>query len=515
MPPKIHAFLISEQQHRFLHPERDIKKDIQGIYTQGRILVGRSKRYSKISENFVRPNTGSVVGAALGDEGKGRIIDNKIGAFFSKPNIKTVTVIRFQGGTNSGHTVEVKNIHLALHQIPCGIMYKHTTCIMDRGMTISPVDLIDEIHTVERIAGSLNGKLFLSPDAVLDTDLDRAEEFLNRIRQGKAGGGTGRGIGPSYAHHYDRLGFHVSDLMGDSWKEKLSVQYERYHREFALYGLMLSTIDCGADFKKNKLMKKGRKRPVGSKETFLRRLAGARKELCARQMVRNIFPMHKKIYEDPSCAVLFEGAQALGLHPWLGTIPDITASDTSTFGVQPGTGFWKAQDIEERIGVFKIPYTSSVGARHMPTEATNDWAGRVRDEAHEYGTTTGRPRDILYLDLAMLGYNIRMSGIELLAGTHLDIAWEDIPIKVCTHYVDKQGDYVPYQPGLVYLADVIPQYVELPGWSGNEVRRARSFKQLPVNAKKFLAFIQRRLATPIIAVTTGPARENYLEISSF
>jgi adenylosuccinate synthase len=432
------------RDYRFLHPHRDISKDFRAVYKQGHISVNRAEGLLKTSEYFVRPNTGSVVGAALGDEGKGRIIDNKIGAFFLKPKIKTVAVIRFQGGTNSGHTVQVNDTHLALHQIPCGIMYKHTICIMDRGMTISPVDLIDEIHTVERVAGSLKGRLFLSPDAVLNTDLYRAEEFLNRIRQGKAGGGTGKGIGPSYAHQYDRLGFHIFDLMGDDWRKKLSVQYERYNKEFALYGLTLSTIDCCADFKKKNLMKKSQKRPVGSIETFLRRLANARKELLSRRIVQNTFPMHKKIYENPSCAVLFEGAQALGLHPWLGTIPDITASDTSTYGVQSGTGFWKVQDIAECIGVFKIPYTSSVGVRQMPTQADDEWATRVREEAHEYGTTTGRPRDILYLDLAMLGYNIRMSGIELLAGTHLDISWEDVPIPICTHYTNKKGEVVSY-----------------------------------------------------------------------
>jgi adenylosuccinate synthase len=238
----------------------------------------------------------------------------------------------------------------------------------------------------------------------------------------------------------------------------------------------------------------------------------ARKNLLARKMVVNTFIMHQHIYQDKSQAVLFEGAQALGLHPWLGTLPDITASDTSVYGVHTGTAFWKAHDIQERIGIFKIPYTSSVGARRMPTHAEDDWSKKVREEAHEYGTTTGRPRDILYPDLPLLSYNFRMSGIEMLIGTHLDVAWEDIPIKVCTHYTDKKGNVVPYQPGLDYLKDVYPQYVELPGWDGALVRSAKTFKALPENAKKFLSFIQLRLATPIVAVTTGPGRNNYFEI---
>jgi len=156
----------------------------------------------------------------------------------------------------------------------------------------------------------------------------------------------------------------------------------------------------------------------------------------------------------------------------VGTLPDITASDTSTFGIQTGTAFWKMQNIENRIGIFKIPYTSSVGARHMPTHADDTWAKRVRDEAHEYGTTTGRPRDILFSDLPMLSYNVRMSGVEMLIGTHLDVSWENVPIPVCTHYTDKRGNVVSYQPGLFYLNKVVPHYVNLPGWNGVLVRKA-------------------------------------------
>jgi adenylosuccinate synthase len=149
----------------------------------------------------------------------------------------------------------------------------------------------------------------------------------------------------------------------------------------------------------------------------------------------------------------------------------------------------------------------------MPTQADEEWAHRVREEAHEYGTTTGRPRDILFPDMPMLSYNIRMSGVEMLVGTHLDTAWDNVSIEVCTHYTDKRGRAVSYQPGLLHLADVIPHYITLPGWDGTLVRKAKSFNELPENAKKFLAFLQLRLATPIVAVTTGPSRENYLKIS--
>jgi adenylosuccinate synthase len=106
-----------------------------------------------------------------------------------------------------------------------------------------------------------------------------------------------------------------------------------------------------------------------------------------------------------------------------------------------------------------------------------------------------------------------MSGVMSLIGTHLDISWEDVPIPVCTHYTDKKGKVVSYQPGLRYLADVVPHYRQFPGWDGRIVRKAKTYASLPTNAKNFLAFIHKRIGIPIIAVTTGPEREQYIEIT--
>lgn len=512
MPQRRVTTRTHNREDRFFYPHRGVQKDFRDVYKNDNGDIDFKKGNVKTTVAVARPNTVCIIGAALGDEGKGRIIDNMVGAFLAKPGIKKVVVVRFQGGNNSGHTVEVKGKTLALHQVPCSVMYKKAMGIIDRGMTIHPPDLVEEIRIVEKLTGSTKGRLFLSPDAVLNTDLERAEELLNRKKQGKAAGGTGRGIAPSYAHHYDRLGFHIADLMADTWKEALGSQYDRYEKEFALYDMHLAEVMV-PDFAKMKQTKKEHKQAVGSKRTFLQRLGKAREEIHRRRMVTNTFVLHQQMYQDATTAVLFEGAQAVGLNAWLGTLPDITASDTSAYGIQAGTAFWRVRDIARRIGVFKIPYTSSVGARRMPTHADDVWSNRVREEAHEYGTTTGRPRDILYLDLPLLSYAIHMGGIESLAGTHLDTAWEDMPIRVCTHYTNKKGEPVPYQPGLSYLKDVVPHYITLPGWDGEQVRRARSVRALPTNAKKFLAFIERRLATPIVAVTTGPGREHYLTIS--
>ena len=141
-----------------------------------------------------------------------------------------------------------------------------------------------------------------------------------------------------------------------------------------------------------------------------------------------------------------------------------------------------------------------------------EWALWVRETAHEYGTTTGRPRDITFLDLEFLRYNARMSGINALIGTHLDTATDTQQIKVCTHYTDKNGTTVSYQPGLHYLEDVVPQYVSLPGWDGEMCQKAKSKEDLPIHAQKFLAFIEARTGYPIVAATTGPKREHYVRL---
>ena len=150
----------------------------------------------------------------------------------------------------------------------------------------------------------------------------------------------------------------------------------------------------------------------------------------------------------------------------------------------------------------------------MPTHAEDEWSIWTREAADEYGTTTRRPRDILYLDLELVRFNCRMGGIEVLAGTHLDIAQESQPIKVCTHY-EKHGETASYQAGLRYQREVDPQYIELPGWDGELAAQARSFEELPENAQKYLAFVQRMTGVPIVVATNGPKRESLIPLPGY
>lgn len=518
------------QEERFLHPTQNIETSLRTIYKQGNFSVGWPRGEKLIFDHISRPNTVAIVGAAFGDEGKGRFVDNYIETLLKKPKVDNVYVVRFQGGNNAGHTIEKGGIKLALHVVPSYVLYEQALGIMDRGMTIHPEDLKTEVGYVEEKAASLKDRLFLSNDALLCTDIERAEESLNRIKDEKAKGGTGRGISAVYAHYYEKTGLKIANLLADDWRERLDRYYQRKEKEFAAFDVSLAEMEV-PDFAGTVKMGKPMLRTVGKKKEFLERVASARAWILKRKFTTNTFHLHQRTAKDLANAFLFEGAQGAGLDAWLGTIPDVTASNTSVYAVREGTAYWKAEMIENRIGIFKATYTSSVGARRMPTHIDipkdvilskvkdlspdQKWGAYVREAAYEYGTTTGRPRDILYLDLPALSYNARMAGIEVLATTHLDIAKAETGIKVCTHYEDKKGNLLPYQPGLRYLRDAIPQYVELPSWDGAECNKAKSIQELPDHAQKFLAFLENRTGYPIVAVTTGPDRKNLLTLPGY
>lgn len=520
--------LTTLQEERFLRPTEDLEETIRTIYKQGNFSVGWPEGQKRVFEHLARPNTVAIVGAAFGDEGKGRFVDNYIETLLKKPAVDHVYVIRFQGGNNAGHTIEKGRIKLALHVVPSCVLYEQALGIMDRGMTIHPEDLKIEVGYVENKAASLKDRLFLSNDALLCTDIERAEESLNRIKDEKAKGGTGRGISAVYAHYYEKTGLKIANLFTEDWHERLDRYYTRKAKEFAAFDVSLADMEV-PDFAETVKKGKAAIRTVGKKKEFLERIADAREWLLKRKLVTNTYQLHQDIAKGAKNAVLFEGAQGAGLDAWIGTIPDVTASNTSVYAVREGTAYWKAEMIVNRIGIFKTTYTSSVGARRMPTHIdlpkdlkdlknpTDDqkWGAYVREGAHEYGTTTGRPRDIIYLDLPSLTYNARMAGIEVLAATHLDIALKDMGIKVCTHYTDQKGKAFPYQPGLLYLKDAIPQYVELPSWDGTECNKAKSIQELPDHAVKFLAFLQDRTGYPIVAVTTGADRNNLLTFQGY
>ena len=554
--------LQAQQENRYWNPAVDLAQDLHEVYDLGQIEVGWPLGAQRLYEMVAREHSAAFVGLMFGDEGKGRFVDNKIDAMLDIPDVNIVYVVRFQGGSNAGHTLQHGEQRMAVHQVPSGILYPEAVGIMDQGMVIHPENLKVEIEDIEDRVGDLRGKLFLSEKAVLCTDLERAEEIFNRVLSGgRSDGGTSMGISPSYAGSLDRTGLSIKDFFQDrdekgTWREKMAARYDYYERYFGAFGYDLKDMEV-PDLRATRQNKTATTRKVGTKEEFLDRLEEVRtwflerdRDMGERRMIQDTLVIHHEIFNNAHIGVVLEGSQAIGLDKALGNRPDVTSSDTTVNGIIAGTGLWRPQDIAQRVGVFKLTYTSKVPDRAMPTQIQlpEDFPKRVPqgqnvkdflqiyldahistlnpDQIHaiwvimyayEVGTTTGRFRGIHYLDLPMARYNARMGGIEMLGGTHLDVARVDEagnpePILVCTHYT-RNGEVVPYRPGLEYAKGVTPHYVELPGWDGREVANAKSFDELPENAKKFLAFMQRRIGVPIVAVTTGPARENYLDIS--
>ncbi len=522
---------------RALQPWENVTEDYDKIYKHGETIVGSPELAQQLFTRLATESSRSIIiGGQLGDEGKGRLVDNEIDSMLQLRKAKRVNVIRYQGGNNAGHTIQKeieedgvkREVKLALHVVPSGVMYPEAVGIIDSGVVVNPEDLRTEVGYVEAepSIGDIRDKLYVSENAILNTDLERVMEWANTLLTHNASGGTSRGIGPSYAGHYDRTGLKIHDFMSDAWKDTLGKKYDQLSRMLtAVHGRDLATVEV-PDFAATVKEGKAQKRTVGTKDEFIDRLSDARSWLESRNMVRETWTIHEETLRDVQKGVVFEGAQAVGLHAWLGTYPDVTASNTTAHGITEGTqGFWTIDQTQKRMAVIKHN-PSSVGARHMPTHIdlprnTNDlppdatseqkYGAWVRDVANERGTTTGRWRDMNHLDLAALSFNLKVGGVNSLAITHLDVAKADQPIRVATHYKDSNGNDVGYRPDLRYLNTLTAQYVELPGWDGEAAQNATTFDSLPENAKKYLAFIQARTGVPIVAATTGPKRDNFLE----
>lgn len=522
-----------ETQARFFTPDLFVEQDFNAVYIDEDLFIGSPYDLERTMSHLTRRGSAIIVGAQFGDEGKGAMIDRKIQELLKVPGIDLVYVIRYQGGSNAGHTVySPDGQKVPLHQIPSSIMYAETVGIMDSGMIIHLEDLRTEIEDAEAVVGDLRGRLLLSPDAMLATDLERAEEVFNRyLSEGNADGGTGRGISPAVAGRIDRTGSTISDLLSEDWEVHFRRKYQQLEvaiRAEMDYPFNLDNMEVpnlrGIRDDVNPRIK------VGSENEFIERMADVRTWLLEREMITNTYRLHHQTFNDLSKGILFEGSQAVGLHPFLGRYPDVTATDTTVQGVNT-TKLWVADNIQEKIGVFKLTYQSSVGSARMITnidlprsaltdkeiqslDADQAYGNRVRVDAHERGTTTKRYRDICYLDLELMRYNCRMGGIEMLAATHLDIAYEDAEIKVCTHYTDLHGNRIPFEPGIKYQEGLIPHYISLPGWSGEAARNAKSYNELPLNAQKYLAFVQRSLGVPIVLATNGPERQHMIDFEA-
>ncbi len=452
-----------------------------------------------------RPNSVAVIGAFFGDEGKGRITDEITDTFLNKQNYQEMVLYRDNGGANAGHTISYNGKKISLHQIGSGILHQGCHVVLGKGMVIHPGDLLDEITHIKQVFGfkALPGSLMIDTMAVLSLDTHRAFESVLKIplvsTLGSAAS-TDRGISPAYADIIYRFPLRVGDLLKSDWSAFFSDHYERYAAWIS---------GMGADIEHIGIQRfNGKSITIEGKEKFLGELDEARNQL--KLFVFDVYDFIKTHWSSITPFV-FEKAQAVGLdHRW-GVYPDISASNCCLDGIAYATeGIVDIKDISARLGVIKSTYASSVGKRQVPTLMEAGQADKIRADAIEFGATTGRPRDILHLDLVMLKFFCKVSGIEELAFTHMDIVY-DQPIKVCVGY-KKDGKTIDYRPDQAYLSNVEPVYRIFNPWRANTLKEVGEYRNLPEAARAFIEFVCDYTGTKPAMLTYGADRNKTLYI---
>lgn len=420
-----------------------------------------------------------VIGSQWGDEGKGKIVD-----LLAKNADYTV---RFHGGNNAGHTVVVKGKKYPFHLISAGILNKNTKAVLGNGVIIDPEVLIGEIEMLKKEGIHLKNRLFISPRCHLIMPYHKAlDEAYENARGKNKLGTTRRGIGPTYADKVSYNGIRVYELI--DWKtfvEKFTFQAEI----------------------KNKILKLFKVKPIDiTKE--LKRYKGYREILSP--YVEDTFLLLQNAIKNKK-NILLEGAHGVMLDNDFSPYPFSTGSNVITGAVNTGSGI-PAKNINDVWIVVKA-YLSRVGGGPLPTEQLGKQADYIREKGAEYGTTTGRPRRIGWLDLEAVKFSCEVTGATKLAITKLDILTGLPEIKACTGYYLK-GKKIHYSGcGYNELAKLSPKYSSFPGWK-EDLQNVRKFKDLPKNCQKYLRFIESFLKVKIAIVSTGAERNSYISIKN-
>ena len=421
----------------------------------------------------------AVIGGQWGDEGKGKIIDYLAG--------RVDAVVRYGGGSNAGHTVVNDKGTFQLHMVPSGICWPGVAGIIGNGVVVDADVLLGELSELDA-RGIDTSNLFVSERAHLimpyHVVLDELEE---KARGDSAIGTTGRGVGPAYVDKTGRMGIRVGDLLD-------------------VEGTLRPQLEQTLAFK-NALITKIYEAEALSIQDILDKCAEWADRLAphiqaTEQTIQDLLAQDK--------AVLLEGAQGTLLDIDHGSYPYVTSSSPSVGGACTGLGI-PPQAIAGVVGVFKA-YSTRVGGGPMPSEMLDETGDELREKAHEYGTTTGRPRRIGWFDAVAAKYSRLVNGMTGLVLTRLDILDGFPTVKVCVGYevAGQTIDRFPSNTSL--LAQCQPIYEEHPGWS-QPTASATSLSQLPKNAMSYVNRIEELVGCPVQIISTGPSREETIEIS--
>ena len=443
-----------------------------------------------------------LIGSQWGDEGKGKIID----VLTDKADL----VVRYQGGSNAGHTVIAEGKKRVLRLIPSGILHDGKVCVIGNGVVMNPLDLIEEIETLRATGIEAKGRLFISTRTQMvmlyHRALDKAEEAARA--PGKKIGTTGRGIGPAYAAKVSRTGLRCGDMLAEGFLDLVREQVNDTNSKLRM--LKNERVDEGDSIDVPGCTIKDYQLDadelVATYKIVQEKLA---------PYVRDTVPMLHEA-KKAGKSILLEGAQGTMLDIDFGTYPFVTSSNPTSGGACIGSGL-SPRDIDCVVGVIKA-YTTRVGEGPFPTELYDavdkqDPDGKTMAErGHEFGAVTKRPRRTGWYDAVIARYAQQVNGIDYWALTKLDVMDTLPKIKICVAYEldGKQIDYMPSSSS--ELARVKPVYEEMDGWLC-ETSNITKIEDLPPKAKAYVDRLMELSGAKLGILSIGPARESTLRIA--
>jgi len=417
-----------------------------------------------------------VIGAQWGDEGKGKLVDYLTS--------KAELVVRFQGGSNAGHTLVVDGVKTKLSLVPSGILRKDTTCLIAAGVVLNPQTFMKEVHDLQQVGIDCSpARLIIDRDAQLVLQTHIAIDVAREEAKGKDKiGTTGRGIGPCYEDRAARTGVRLADL----------------HDLPAL---------------KTRLAK-----DVEQKNLYLKHVLSSQSQVSFQELWATIEEAAKTllsymgngsvIVEQARTVgkrIVFEGAQGTLLDQMHGTLPFVTSSNTIAGAVTTGCGVG-AKAIDHVLAVTKA-YATRVGSGPFPTELHDATGDKIREAGAEFGTNTGRARRCGWFDAVAMKRAVRLNGADSLAITKLDVLTGMGKLKIAIKYT-LDGKEIDDVPALASEVDrVVPEYIELDGWE-EDLTGATKWHHLPASARLYLTTIADILGCPVSIVSVSPERDS-------
>ena len=406
----------------------------------------------------------AIIGVDWGDSGKGRLTDDL--------SARADVVARFNGGANTGHTVENQYGKFALHIMPSGIFNNKAICVIGRNVAVDLESLVFEMSTLDKVDVSYK-KLIIDEGASLVMPWHRMRDGLReKFRENKIGT-TGKGVGPVYADRTERVGLLVKDLLTKELSGKIEEEVKIQNK---FYGLNLNAQKIIKEYQKYQSKVKNF---IGKSTPVVRQAQKERKN------------------------ILFEGAQGYFLDIDAGTYPYVTSSNPGVVGIARSFDIHPS-DLNNIVGITKA-YTTRVGEGPMPTKIDGEVAQKIVDVGREIGTTTGRGRSVGWLDLVLAKEAARSNKLTALAVTKLDVLSKIAKLKLCVSYElnGKSTDYIGHDAEL--LSKVKPVYEEVEGWE-QDISQVRSFANLPENAKTYIGRIEEFTKVPVKFISVGPKK---------